>query len=69
MLEQSSPEVRARKKLSPGWPDPAWLAKWRFSANPDLQVKFRATGSGPVMPTSIDDNGEKIAGAEKSPVA
>lgn len=36
-----------------------------ISANPYLQFKFRATESGPVVLTWIDDNGEKIVGEEK----
>src|SRR5437667_12025146 len=35
------------------------------SANPYIQFKFKATESGPVVLTWIDDDGSKIVGEEK----
>jgi sulfur-oxidizing protein SoxZ len=35
------------------------------AANPYIQFKFRATESGPVVLTWIDDDGSKIVGEEK----
>lgn len=35
------------------------------SANPYIQFKFRATESGPVVLTWIDDDGSKIVGEEQ----
>src|SRR5437763_578241 len=36
-----------------------------ISANPYIQFKFKATESGPVVLTWIDDDGSKIVGEEK----
>jgi sulfur-oxidizing protein SoxZ len=40
-----------------------------ISANPYIQFKFRATESGPVVLTWIDDDGSKIVGEEKITVS
>ena len=39
------------------------------SANPYIQFKFKATESGPVVLTWIDDDGSKIVGEEKITVS
>jgi sulfur-oxidizing protein SoxZ len=36
-----------------------------IAANPYIQFKFRATESGPVVLTWVDDDGSKIVGEEK----
>lgn len=40
-----------------------------IAANPYIQFKFRATESGPVVLTWIDDDGSKIVGEEKITVS
>ncbi len=37
-----------------------------ISANPYIQFKFKATESGPVVLTWIDDDGSKIVGEDRS---
>jgi sulfur-oxidizing protein SoxZ len=39
------------------------------AANPYIQFKFKATESGPVVLTWIDDDGSKIVGEEKITVS